>query len=124
MERNLRYEIADHKCVVGPNDRRGILALIKKSITLNYSSIINGNILKLGVETNDIKIAVIAVYAPSQGQDVEVFINVRSVQLNCEEPHQLICGDFNTTLDKILDKSGYLTDSHWITIPGKSFVNG
>ena len=73
MERNFRYELADYRCVVSPNDRRGILALIKKSITLNYSSIINGNILKLGVETNDIKIAVITVYAPSQGQDVEFF---------------------------------------------------
>ena len=115
MERNFRYELADYRCVVSPNDRRGILALIKKSITLNYSSIINGNILKLGVETSDIKIAVIAVYAPSQGQDVDFFLKVRSVQLNCEEPHQLICGDFNTTPDKILDKSGYITDSHWIT---------
>ena len=55
MERNFRYELADYRCVVSPNDRRGILALIKKSITLNYSSII----LKLGVETNDIKIAVL-----------------------------------------------------------------
>ena len=44
MERNFRYELADYRCVVSPNDRRGILALIKKSITLNYSSIINGNI--------------------------------------------------------------------------------
>ena len=35
MERNFRYELADYRCVVSPNDRRGILALIKKSITLN-----------------------------------------------------------------------------------------
>lgn len=115
MERNFRYELADYRCVVSPNDRRGILALIKKSTTLHYSTIINGNILKLGVETSDTKIAVIAVYAPSQGQDVDFFLNLRSVQLNCEEPNQIICGDFNTTMDKILDKSGYLTDSHWIT---------
>ena len=89
--------------------------------TTNIRSLkaINGNILKLGVETNDIKIAVIAVYAPSQGQDVEFFLKVRSVQLNCEEPHQLICGDFNTTLYKILGTSPPLTGS-----PGRSFVSG
>ena len=115
MERNFRYELADYRCVVSPNDRRGILALIKKSTTLHYSTIINGNILKLGVETSDTKMAVIAVYAPSQGQDVDFFLNLRSVQLNCEEPNQIICGDFNTTMDKTLDKSGYITDSHWIT---------
>ena len=115
LERNFRYELAEYICVVNPNNRRGILALTKKSITLIYSTIINGNVLKLGIETNDTKIAVIAVYAPSHGQDVDFFLQLRGIQLNCEEPHQIICGDFNTTLNKVLDKSGYHTDSHWST---------
>ena len=115
LERNFRYELAEYICVVNPNNRRGILAITKKSITLIYSTIINGNVLKLGIETNDTKIAVIAVYAPSHGQDVDFFLQLRGIQLNCEEPHQIICGDFNTTLNKVLDKSGYHTDSHWST---------
>ena len=115
LERNFRYELADYSCVVNPNNRRGILAIIKKSITLTYNTIINGNILKLGIETNDTKIAVFAVYAPSHTQDVEFFLHLRAIQLNCEEPHQIICGDLNTTLNKILDREGYHTDGHWAT---------
>ena len=80
-----------------------------------YSTIINGNVLKLGIETNETKIAVIAVYAPSHGQDVDFFLQLRGIQLNCDEPHQIICGDFNTTLNKVLDKLGYHTDAHWST---------
>ena len=115
LERNFRYELAEYICVVNPNSRRGILAIIKKSITLMYSTIINGNVLKLGIETNETKIAVIAVYAPSHGQDVDFFLQLRGIQLNCDEPHQIICGDFNTTLNKVLDKLGYHTDAHWST---------
>ena len=91
------------------------LLLLKKNIILVYNTIINGNVLKLGIKTNDTCIAVIAVYAPSHRQDVEFFLQVRRIQLNCDEPHQIICGDFNTTLNKILDKKGYHTDAHWIT---------
>ena len=115
LDRNFRYELAEYTCVLNPNGRRGILAIIKKSITLVYNTIINGDVLKLGIKTNDTCIAVIAVYAPSHRQDVEFFLQVRRLQLNCDEPHQIICGDFNTTLNKILDKKGYHTDAHWIT---------
>ena len=115
LDRNFRYELAEYTCVLNPNGRRGILAIIKKSITLVYNTIINGDVLKLGIKTNDTCIAVIAVYAPSHRQDVEFFLQVRKIQLNCDEPHQIICGDFNTTLNKILDKKGYHTDAHWIT---------
>ena len=115
LDRNFRYELAEYTCVLNPNGRRGILAIIKKSITLVYNTIINGDVLKLGIKTNDTCIAVIAVYAPSHRQDVEFFLQVRRIQLNCDEPHQIICGDFNTTLNKILDKKGYHTDAHWIT---------
>ena len=41
------------------------------------------------------------------------FLQLRGIQLNCDEPHQVICGDFNTTLNTVLDKSGYHTDAHW-----------
>ena len=115
LDRNFRYELAEYTCVLNPNGRRGILAIIKKSITLVYNTIINGDVLKLGIKTNDTCIAVIAVYAPSHRQDVEFFLQVRKIQLNCDEPHQIICGDFNTTLNKLLDKKGYHTDAHWIT---------
>ena len=50
LERNFRYELADYSCVVNPNNRRGILAIIKKSITLTYNTIINGNILSLALK--------------------------------------------------------------------------
>ena len=115
LDRNFRYELASYVCVLNPNGRRGILALIKKQITILYSTIINGDMLKLGLEAGDTKFALFAVYAPSQGQDIEFFLRIRSLQLNCDEPHQIICGDFNTTLNTSLDKQGYITDGHWTT---------
>ena len=87
LDRNFRYELASYVCVLNPNGRRGILALIKKQITILYSTIINGDMLKLGLETGDTKFALFAVYAPSQGQDIEFFLRIRSLQLNCDEPH-------------------------------------
>ena len=89
LDRNFRYELAEYTCVLNPNGRRGILAIIKKSITLVYNTIINGDVLKLGINTNDTSIAVIAVYAPSHRQDVEFFLQVRRIQLNCDEPYHI-----------------------------------
>ena len=36
LDRNFRYELAEYTCVLNPNGRRGILAIIKKKY---YSSI-------------------------------------------------------------------------------------
>ena len=44
-----------------------------------YSTIINGNVMKLGIGTNEIKIAVFAVYALSHGQDVDFFLQLRGI---------------------------------------------
>ena len=52
LDRNFRYELAEYTCVLNPNGRRGILAIIKKSITLVYITTINGDVLKLGINTS------------------------------------------------------------------------
>ena len=58
---------------------------------------------------------IFAIYAPSHGNNVIFFNELRKSQLDSKEQFQIITGDLNTTLDPELDKLGYISDNHWKT---------
>ena len=110
-----RFELCNYSGVFleNGNKKRGIIVLCKKPATIENYETINRNILKVTVKTGDEHIAVFATYAPSQGNNVEFFHDLRRSQLDSTEKYQIIAGDLNTTLDPLLDKEGYLQDDHW-----------
>ena len=108
-----RFELAKYTGEFLENGRRGIIALVKKPLKFDDKITINENILKLVLTIDNKRIAIFATYAPSQGNNISFFNELRESQLNSEEEFQIITGDLNTTLDPELDRLGYTHDSHW-----------
>jgi len=55
---------------------------------------------------------IVAVYAPNKVQENFHFIKSLPGKLKKEEESQIIIGDYNTTLDPLLDKVNYKNDDH------------
>ena len=113
-----RFELSKYTGEFLENGRRGIIVLIKKPLKPDSRVTINNNILKLSFTLESGRLAIFATYAPSHGRNellIPFFNELRKAQLDSDEEYQIISGDLNTTLDPVLDRTGYTCDNHWRT---------
>lgn len=80
--------------------RRGILVLYKKNLSLKVISITqrNNDLVKIKMEHNIMNLTIYGVYADSDRDNPNFFLNIRNDALEDENDQILITGDFNTTL--------------------------
>jgi hypothetical protein len=93
----------------------GILFLIKKNcpLEIEWTEEINENLLKVSLKEASCTVAIFCVYGPSDKDDHEFFLSLRRAQLAATEDHTAVIGDLNTTIDPVLDRHNYTSDSHW-----------
>ena len=98
-----------------PSRNRGILVFLKRNNGCKITNITNhGNndILHFTITFPDqTTLDTLAVYAPSKDSP-EFWENANAIINTGDTPHKLIIGDFNCTLNHIIDQKGYKTDPH------------
>ena len=116
LKKEYKLELAQFNIDGNLVKNRGILVLTRKNsgfISKNFKVIDKDNALQFDVLSPDnIVYNVIAVYAPNKIQDNLHFFKSLPGKLKKEEDFQIIIGDYNTTLDPILDKVNYKNDDH------------
>ena len=67
----------------------------------------NGNLLALDIKINDLKITLINIYGPNNDSP-EFFDEVQNIVNIFDNPHNIICGDWNLVLDPHMDCCNYV----------------
>ena len=114
-----RFELRNHNYFItkpeeGYSTKRGILLLYKKSLgmTINNITQVNFNLLRMELEHPELKLIIYGVYADSDMDNPEFFLEVRKLTLEDNCSNILITGDFNTTLCPVKDRWNYTSDNH------------
>ena len=71
-----------------------------------------GQLISLRVKANNTWINFVSVYAPPEGDNPDFFLTSKTKLEAMEGDLGLICGDFNTTLNPVIDQYGYTTEPH------------
>ena len=97
----------------GP-ERRGILVLMKKNLSMKIKSVtnLNYNTVMVKLEHPTTNITIFGVYGPSGGGKAAFFLKLRELTLQHADRNCLIIGDLNATLNENMDKKNYETDNH------------
>ena len=94
---------------------RGVLILIRQNsgyTAKNISILDNTNTVQFDLKAPDnIIYNIVCVYAP-RANDPKYLSDLHKMVYSSKGEHQMIIGDFNTTLNPHLDKVNYLTDAH------------
>ena len=117
---NIKYMLIDFDIFLNdnPREQRGIMVLIRKRqmLTVNREEVeyINDDIYKVVLSKKDEgrRLILFAVYAPSNRDDPAFFLRLREILMDGTTDEVMIAGDFNTTLDPVIDKWNYKTDPH------------
>ena len=80
-----------------------------------------GNLVVLDLKIYEYEITLASLYAPNTDSP-DFFSNLESIILEFENPHVIICGDWNLVQDKDLDMYNYLHVHHPRAI-GKRLIN-
>ena len=114
-----RFELRNHNYFItepepGYSTKRGILFLYKKNLGLTINNItqVNFNLVRMELEHPELKLIIYGVYADSDMDNPEYFLEVRKLTLEESCCHILITGDFNTTLCPVKDRWNYTSDNH------------
>ena len=114
-----RFELRNHNYFItepepGYSTKRGILFLYKKSLGLTINNItqVNFNLVKMELEHPELKLIIYGVYADSDMDNPEYFLEIRKLTLEDNCSHILITGDFNTTRCTVKDRWNYTSDNH------------
>ena len=78
----------------------------------NLNVIHDGQLLSFRVKVNNTWINCVTIYGPPEGDNSDFSLKTKSTLDSMEGDLGLICGDFNTTLNPVLDQYGYVTDPH------------
>jgi exonuclease III len=68
---------------------------------------------RLDIESGPDSFTVFGVYGPSDYDNAQFFINLRTHMLAAENKDIIILGDLNLSLNKTKELQGYITDPHW-----------
>ena len=96
----------------GTKHSRGAMILIRKNFdceVMNYTAEISGRIQILQIKIDDSITVLINVYAPCQeNQQINFLKSLLHLieKEKCNDHNMIICGDFNVTLNPVLDKKG------------------
>ena len=93
---------------------KGIIVLFnRKKCKIDDIQIIGeGMLINFNATFQNKTIKVLGCYAPSSGNDPDVFLECKEILDKSPESHGILLGDLNTTLDPNLDRHYYKHDNH------------
>ena len=78
----------------------------------NLNVIEEGQLLSFRVKVNNTWLNCVTVYGPPEGDNSNFFLKTKTTLDSMDGDLGFICGDFNNTLNPLLDQYGYITESH------------
>ena len=111
---NLKWRLSHFKHKGSYTPVKGIVMVYDRTRVQvdNLNVIQDGQLLSFRVKVNNTWINCVSIYGPPEGDNSDFFLNTKSTLDSMDGDLGLICGDFNTTLNPILDQHGYVTDPH------------
>ena len=93
---------------------RGVVVLYKRGATKikNFETHIQGQLVSFKAKINVTWVNFVSVYGPPEGDNPNFFLSAKSILDSMDGDYGLMLGDFNTTMDQVKQKHGYLTDKH------------
>ena len=92
------------------SNSRGVAILFKDSlpVTINQSRTDkNGNLIALDLKLYEYEITLVSLYGPNTDSP-EFYIDLQRIIIDFENPHVIICGDWNLVQNQALDTHNYL----------------
>ena len=110
----LKYKMASYDYWGSFCKNKGVIVLYKKVSTeiKNFKNHIQGQLISFQARINVTYVNFVPVYGPPEGDNPNFFLTAKSILDSMDGDYGLILGDFNTTMDPVKDRYGYLTDNH------------
>lgn len=94
----------------GTNFSAGVAVLFRTTVNatvLSFNKVVKGRLLIVRAEIESIVFCFVTVYGPNQGRERVVFFTLlKNKLIKYQQDHLIIAGDFNCTLDFIMDRIG------------------
>ena len=111
MEDEIRREWGG-KCFLSchTSNSRGVAILFKDTVPVNVNRVKidnAGNFVVLDLTLYEFNITVVAIYGPNTDNPI-FFADLQKTIIEFQNPHTIVCGDWNLVQDQSLDTCNYL----------------
>ena len=123
LRKEYKIDMAKYNIIGNYSRERGVMILIKKSCgytSSNLKLLDSSDTIQFDLNSPDGMVYnVVAIYTPDGERNAPYWTTLHGL-LTRKHSKQILIGDFNTTLDPILDRCNYSTDNH---CKGRQVIN-